>query len=75
MPYNVFIDDVTTGKSVEAFNVASPYDASALANAFTDAGYRVETDLWSATVPDAMISPDVWRQYTLRRYPRLLRGY
>lgn len=71
MSFNVFVDHPVTGDSVEVFNTYRAYDASALANAFTDAGYRVATDLWCATVADAMVSPAVWELYGLDRYPAL----
>lgn len=73
--YNVFIDHGVTGVNIETFNVDNAYDASALANAFTDAGYCVATDLWSNLVNDAMISPAVWERLALERYPRLLLGH
>jgi hypothetical protein len=72
--FNVFVDHPVTGDSVEVFNTYRAYDASALANAFTDAGYRVATDLWGATVADAMVSPAVWTRYGLDRYPALRTG-
>ncbi|MEU8840284.1 hypothetical protein AB0D97_14285 [Streptomyces roseus] len=59
MSYNVFVDDRTTGQNRATFNTVEAYDASALANHFVDAGFCVETDLWGAVVPDAMMSPEV----------------
>lgn len=74
MTYNVFIDHGVTGQNIETFSVESAYDASALANAFDGAGYSVCTDLWNDTVWDAMISPAVWEQFDLDRYPPLRFG-
>ncbi|MFD4699820.1 hypothetical protein [Streptomyces niveus] len=56
--FNVFVDDMT-GRNVAVFSPERAYDASALANHFVDAGYRVDTDLWGSVVPDAMMSPAV----------------
>lgn len=58
--YNVYVDHPVSGLNVAVFSEARAYDASALANHFTDAGYRVFTDLWADVVPDAMVSPRVW---------------
>jgi hypothetical protein len=71
MSFNVFVDNPVTGDNIETFNTARAYDASALANAFTDAGYSVATDLWHALVDDAMPSPAVWERFGLERYPAL----
>lgn len=71
MSFNVFVDNPVNGDSIETFNVPSAYDASALANAFVDAGYLVDTDLWGATVADAMIQPALWERYRLYRFPTL----
>lgn len=70
--YNVFVDDPVTGVNVDIMSSERAYDASALANAFVDAGYRVDTDLWANVVWDAMVSPTVWERYALHRYPALL---
>lgn len=59
MSYNVFVDDKRTGRNLTFFNVPRAYDASALASHFVDAGFHVDTDLWGAVVPDAMMSPIV----------------
>lgn len=75
MGYNVFIDNGVTGQNIETFHTDSAYEASALANAFDGAGYEIDTDLWSDTVWDAMISPAVWERFDLDRYPRLRLGY
>lgn len=70
--YNVFVDHPTTGDNIDYFARESAYEASALANIFVDSGYQVDTDLWSDTVPDAMVSPAVWSACRLERYPALL---
>lgn len=72
MAYNVFIDSPVNGANIDYFAMDSAYEASALANIFTDAGYPVETDLWSDTVADAMVSPALWAACRLNRYPALL---
>lgn len=61
--YNVFVSDPVTGRSVTVLSERRVYDASALANHFTDAGYHVETDLWGDVVPNAMVSPSVWLRH------------
>ncbi|GAA3018791.1 hypothetical protein [Streptomyces fulvorobeus] len=55
--FNIFVD--SNGHNVATFHTEEAYDASALANHFVDAGYSVDTDLWDATVADAMMSPEV----------------
>lgn len=72
MSYHVFVDHGVTGENLVTFCERSAYDASALANAFGDAGYSVVTDLWDATVWDAMISPAMWERYALVTWPRLV---
>lgn len=75
MAYNVFIDHGVTGDNIDTFNTESAYEASALANAFDNAGYSVATDLWCDTIWDAMIPPHVWERFDLDRYPLLRLGH
>lgn len=56
--YNVFVDRGL--REVAFFSAPSAYDASAIANHFVDVGYDVETDLWDAVVPNAMLSPTAY---------------
>lgn len=56
MGYNIFIDQ-QSGQNVAAFSREDAYEASALVNASLDAGFSVSSDLWSAFVPDAMVTP------------------
>ncbi|MDX3550992.1 hypothetical protein PV729_04265 [Streptomyces europaeiscabiei] len=58
MSYNVFVDE-TSGRNVTVFSTDSEYDASAIANHCADSGYKVFTDMWSDTIPDAMMSPKI----------------
>lgn len=66
MSYNVFVD--ASGHQVAVFNQPRAYDASAIANHFVDEGFEVCTDLWGETVPDAMLSPQMYEIVT-RDFP------
>lgn len=68
--YNVFIDHPTTRENLAVVSTDRAYDASAVANFAYDQGLRVFTDLWSATVPDAMVSPVVFERFNLARFAR-----
>jgi hypothetical protein len=56
--YNLYIDGPHTHLVV---NRADAYEASALVNAFLDIDERfhVDSDLWSAYDPTAMLTPDL----------------
>lgn len=58
--YNVFVDHGL--REIAFFAEPSAYDASAIANHFVDSGFSVDTDLWDATVPDAMMSPATYEK-------------
>lgn len=68
--YNVFIDHPITRQNVAVISTDRPYDASAVAHFAYDHGWKVFTDLWSETVPDAMVSPKVFQVFELGRFVR-----
>ncbi|PKA37942.1 hypothetical protein [Streptomyces sp. SM8] len=59
--FNLFIHRPNSLGTLALISQPSAYDASAIANAAVDAGYAVEADLWSATVPDAMLRPEMYK--------------
>lgn len=66
--FNVFIDHPATGANIEIVSLDRAYDASAVANFCVDAGYRVDTDLWSETDQYAMVSPTLYERLSLARF-------
>lgn len=66
--FNVFIDHPATGANTEIVSLDRAYDASAVANFCVDAGYRVDTDLWSETDQYAMVSPVLFEGLSLERF-------
>ncbi|QES45178.1 hypothetical protein DEJ49_33085 [Streptomyces venezuelae] len=66
--FNVFIDHPVTGANVEIISLEKAYEASAVANFCTDAGYRVDADLWTETDQYAMVSPALYERLNLARF-------
>lgn len=53
--YSVIVD--VRGGYMATYSLDSAYDASAVANYYTRAGFDVITDLWGIDVRNAMLSP------------------
>lgn len=54
--FSIFADATTARIAVQ---VESAYEASALINAYMDAGYRVSSDMWDSFIPNAMVTPSM----------------